>query len=414
MQRPIAFIIFILILLGIDFYVFQGFKILSKKWLPNYATLLNIIYWAIPIALVIGIFLTMSNSPDPRKSKTFMWLGSILFGIFIAKFAWLAFMLIDDAVRLIKLSRNALQRSPSPNDISRSQFIVSAGALVAGSLFSGLTYGIVRGAHNYKVLNRKLKLKNLPKAFEGFKIVQISDVHSGSFWSKNSVKRGIEMIIDEKPDAIFFTGDLVNNTADEFEEYKELFGSLKADYGIYSVLGNHDYGDYISWPSKEGISKEQNLESLKKHHSDMGWNLLMNENKVIDKDGEKLAILGVENWSAHNRFPKYGSLARAHMGLEEVENKLLLSHDPSHWKAEVLPSYPDIDAMFSGHTHGMQFGIDTKYYRWSPIKYQYKEWADLYKEEGKYLYVNRGFGYLGYPGRLGFFPEITVFELQTA
>ena len=323
-------------------------------------------------------------------------------------------MVIDDVVRLIRFTGNKLQSEPDVKAIARSEFIVTSGFLLAGSLFGGLVYGIAKGAHNYRIFNRKLALKNLPKEFVGFKIAQISDVHSGSFWSKSSVERGINLLLDQVPDAIFFTGDLVNNKADEFDNFKDIFGKLKANYGVYSVLGNHDYGDYYQWPDSTGVTKVQNLNNLVAHHKSMGWNLLMNESKVIEKDGAKLAILGVENWSSHKRFPKYGSLSRAHSGTENIENKLLLSHDPSHWKGEVLEEYPDIDATFSGHTHGMQFGIDTKYYRWSPVKYQYKEWADLYQENGQYLYVNRGFGYLGYPGRLGFFPEITIFELEQA
>ena len=393
---------------------FKGFKLLTKKWFPNFNVLLNVVYWAIPIALFLAIVWVMAYSPDPRKSKLLMWSSSILFGIIIAKLAWLVFMLIDDIIRLVKYSGEKLSSSTESKTISRSQFIVTTGAVVAGTFFSGLIYGIAVGAHKYKIVNRKLKLKNLPSAFKGFKIVQISDVHSGSFWSFDGVKKGIEIIMDQKPDAIFFTGDLVNNTADEFDKYKELFSTLKAEYGVYSVLGNHDYGDYVSWPNEKGQSKEENLNNLKEHHKSMGWNLLMNENKVIEKEGERLGIIGVENWSAHMRFPKYGDLKQAYKGVEHIENKLLLSHDPSHWRAEVLKEYPDIDAMFSGHTHGMQFGIDTSFYRWSPVKYVYPEWADLYEEKGQYLYVNRGFGYLGYPGRLGFYPEITVFELDQA
>jgi predicted MPP superfamily phosphohydrolase len=343
-----------------------------------------------------------------------LWSSSILFGIFIAKFVWLLFMVLDDLVRIIRLGGQRVSSEPGVKPISRSQFIVTTGALLAGTLFGTMIYGIARGAHNYTVMRRRLKLKNLPKAFQGFKIVQISDVHSGSFWSKDGVKRGIQMILDQKPDAIFFTGDLVNSKTSEFEDFKEIFGRLEAPYGVYSVLGNHDYGDYYRWPDKNGVTKEQNLQQLINHQSDMGWNLLMNESKIIEKDGEKLGVLGVENWSGHKRFPKYGKLNQAYAGVADVENKLLLSHDPSHWRAEVLKDYPTIDAMFSGHTHGMQFGIDTKYYKWSPVKYQYPEWADLYEENGQYLYVNRGFGYLGFPGRVGFLPEITVFELETA
>ena len=414
MSRILSFCIFLVVFFAIDFYVFQGYKLLVRRWIPSYSTLLHIVYWAVPVILLLLIIGTMVWSPQPTKSKVMLWSSSILFGIFIAKFVWLLFMVLDDLVRIIRLGGQRVSREPGVKPISRSQFIVTTGALLAGTLFGTMIYGIARGAHNYTVMRRRLKLKNLPKAFQGFKIVQISDVHSGSFWSKDGVKRGIQMILDQKPDAIFFTGDLVNSKTNEFEDFKEIFGRLEAPYGVYSVLGNHDYGDYYRWPDKNGVTKEQNLQQLINHQSDMGWNLLMNESKIIEKDGEKLGILGVENWSGHKRFPKYGKLDQAYAGVADVENKLLLSHDPSHWRAEVLKDYPTIDAMFSGHTHGMQFGIDTKYYKWSPVKYQYPEWADLYEENGQYLYVNRGFGYLGFPGRVGFLPEITVFELETA
>ena len=414
MSRILSFCIFLVVFFAIDFYVFQGYKLLVRRWIPSYSTLLHIVYWAVPVILLLLIIGTMIWSPEPTKSKVMLWSSSILFGIFIAKFVWLLFMVLDDLVRIIRLGGQRVSSEPGVKPISRSQFIVTTGALLAGTLFGTMIYGIARGAHNYTVTRRRLKLKNLPKAFQGFKIVQISDVHSGSFWSKDGVKRGIQMILDQKPDAIFFTGDLVNSKTSEFEDFKEIFGRLEAPYGVYSVLGNHDYGDYYRWPDKNGVTKEQNLQQLINHQSDMGWNLLMNESKIIEKDGEKLGILGVENWSGHKRFPKYGKLNQAYAGVADVENKLLLSHDPSHWRAEVLKDYPTIDAMFSGHTHGMQFGIDTKYYKWSPVKYQYPEWADLYEENGQYLYVNRGFGYLGFPGRVGFLPEITVFELETA
>lgn len=413
MSRVVSLTLFLIVFFAMDFYVFQGYKLLVKKWIPSYSVIMNALYWVIPIVLILVVVGSLYWSPNPSKSKLMMWAACILFGMFLAKVSWFAFMIIDDLVRLFKFSGNKLSKTPTSKTISRSEFIVTTGALVAGTFFGTMLYGIARGAHNYQVHKKKLKLKNLPKAFQGFKVVQISDVHSGSFWSKAGVEKGIQMILDQKPDVIFFTGDLVNNTADEFEEFKKIFGRLKAKHGVYSVLGNHDYGDYYRWPSAEGMTKDQNLENLKNHHRDMGWNLLMNENKVVEIEGEKLAILGVENWSAHKRFPKYGSLRSAYQGAEHIENKLLLSHDPSHWRAEVLKDFPTIDAMFAGHTHGMQFGIDTKYYRWSPVKYQYPEWADLYEENGQYLYVNRGFGYLGYPGRVGFLPEISVFELES-
>lgn len=414
MSRIVSSGIFLLIFFAMDFYVFQGYKLLVRRWAPSHSLLLHILYWAIPITLLLVIVATMIWSPNPTKSKWMIWSSSILFGLFIAKFIWVVFMLIDDIVRLVKFGGQKVKGETGVTTISRSQFIVTTGALLAGTVFGTMIYGIASGAHNYTVSRRKLKLKNLPKAFEGFKIVQISDVHSGSFWSMDGVKRGIQMILDQKPDAIFFTGDLVNSTSSEFDDFKEIFGKLEAPMGVYSVLGNHDYGDYYRWPDKNGLTKEQNLQNMIDHHADMGWNLLMNESKVIEKDGEKLAILGVENWSGHLRFPKYGKLDEAYAGVADIENKLLLSHDPSHWRAQVLKDYPSIDAMFAGHTHGMQFGVNTKFYKWSPVKYQYPEWAGMYEENDQQLYVNTGFGYLGYPGRVGFLPEITVFELETA
>ena len=414
MSRLISMGVFFLVYFALDFYVFQGFKVLVKKWFPAQALLLSIIYWVIPILLILAIIATMVWSPNPTKSKVLMWSASVLFGLFIAKAAWLLFMLIDDIVRLVKWTGSAIEKSPTQKTISRSEFIVTSGALVAGTLFGSLVYGIARGAHNYQIKRKALKLKNLPDAFKGFKIVQISDVHSGSFWSKDGVKRGVQMILDQKPDAIFFTGDLVNSTSNEFEGYKEIFGRLEAEYGVFSVLGNHDYGDYYQWPDKNGITKEQNLQKLKDYQAEMGWDLLTNENRIIEKNGAKLAILGVENWSASSQFHSYGDMAKTYKGVEHIENKLLLSHDPSHWRAEILKDYPNIDVMFSGHTHGMQFGIDTKLIKWSPVKYRYPEWAGFYTENEQQLYVNTGFGYLGYPGRVGFLPEITVFELETA
>jgi predicted MPP superfamily phosphohydrolase len=332
--------------------------------------------------------------------------------LYLVKLVWLFFIILDDIIRLARFFSVA---SDIPNEamiekINRSEFIITAGALASGALFGGMVYGVLKGAHNYQVNNRTLRISKLPKAFEGLRIVQISDIHSGSFWNKPAVKKGVELIMEQKADLIFFTGDLVNNKSEEFLSYKEVFKQLDAPLGVFSILGNHDYGDYFSWPDEKGVSKEENLSLLKQYQKEIGWKLLVNDNHIIERDGEKLAIIGVENWGAHG-FTQYGNLEQAYRGTEDAGTKLLLSHDPSHWKAEVLTKFKDINATFSGHTHGMQFGIDSKYYKWSPVKYRYPEWADLYQEGDQYLYVNRGFGYLGYPGRLGFNPEITVFEL---
>lgn len=414
MQRVIGTIIFIAVVFAIDLYVFQGFKVIVKKWLPSsYRSLARFLYWAIPVLLLAIIVVRAVWFSDSSKNSYFIFVNSALIGLFLAKFIWVFFMLTDDLIRLVRYTSNQLVKPSTAKHISRSDFIITAGFFTASTLFGSLVYGIAKGAHNYTIKKRKLPIKGLPKPFDGLRLVQISDIHSGSFWSKSSVQEGIKMINDLKPDLFFFTGDLVNNSADEFDGFKEMFSDIETKYGSYSVLGNHDYGDYVRWPNKEGVTKSENLMRLKKHHHDIGWNLLVNENHVLTIDGEELAILGVENWSAHRRFPKYGDLNKAINGVENIENKLLLSHDPSHWRAEILDKNPTIKATFSGHTHGMQFGIDSKYYKWSPVKYQYPEWVDIYEENNQYLYVNRGFGYLGYPGRFGFLPEITLFELQS-
>jgi predicted MPP superfamily phosphohydrolase len=241
------------------------------------------------------------------------------------------------------------------------------------------------------------------------KIVQISDVHSGSFTNKAAVANGIQKIMSLQPDMILFTGDLVNNKADEMLPYKDLFSQLKAPFGVFSVLGNHDYGDYVQWESRQ--HRDQNLVALKDTHAQMGWKLLLNEHVILDKDGDKMAVIGVENWSAKARFPKYGRLKEAYTGTEIAPFKILMSHDPSHWEAEVLPAFKDIDLMLSGHTHGMQFGVEIPWLKWSPVQYVYKQWAGVYKNEDQRLYVNRGFGFIGYPGRVGILPEITLLEL---
>lgn len=416
MRRITFILVLICALIAIDIYVFQGYKLLIKKWLPDMQQLMNVVYWGLPVLLIlIMVFMAMAKY-GASNSVVFRFVMASLVMVYLAKFCWLFFLIIDDVVRL---ARYLAVASDIPNEamiekINRSDFLVSLGAIVSGSLIGGMVYGIVKGAHNYQVNHRMLPLKGLPKVFEGLKIIQISDIHSGSFWSKSSVEKGIELIQEQGADMIFFTGDLVNNKSEEFEDYKEIFGKLSAPLGIYSVLGNHDYGDYYSWPDEKGMSKKENLEKLISYQKEIGWDLLINEHRIIEREGEKLAVIGVENWGAHSGFPQYGRLDEAYAGSEEAKVKLLLSHDPSHWKAEILEKFNDIQATFSGHTHGMQFGIDSKYYRWSPVKYRYPEWADLYTEGEQHLYVNRGFGYLGYPGRLGFNPEITVFELRSA
>jgi predicted MPP superfamily phosphohydrolase len=271
-----------------------------------------------------------------------------------------------------------------------------------------MLYGVARGGHKYQVWRRKVYLPNLPAAFEGFKIVQLSDIHSGSFYSREGVQKGIDLVNAQKADLVVFTGDLVNNVATEIEPWIDHFKQIQSPHGVYSILGNHDYGDYASWASPE--AKAANLRDLIDNHARLGWQILLDEHRYLEKDGQRIALLGIQNWGAKANFPKYGNLAKAHAGAE-APVKILLSHDPSHWHAQVRPEYPDIDLMLAGHTHGMQFGIDNQFLKWSPVQYVYKQWAGMYQDGSQQLYVNRGFGFIGYPGRFGIWPEITVLEL---
>jgi len=291
--------------------------------------------------------------------------------------------------------------------------MLSKFALMVGAIpFVSLLYGLIRNPYRYKLYKEKIAIRNLPKALNGLKIVQISDIHSGSFTFKEPVKKAIEIINEQKADLVFFTGDLVNSIAEEMERFVDVFDKIESKYGIFSVKGNHDYGDYHRWSNKE--KKRLNTVQFEDIQKRLGWDLLLNEHRVLEINGEKLAIIGVENISSKVHFSKYGDLEKAYNGCEECPVKMLLSHDPSHWTAETIKNFKDIDLTLSGHTHGMQFGIEIPgWLKWSPIKYIYKQWAGLYKEGEQYLYVNRGLGFLGYPGRVGILPEITLLELET-
>lgn len=341
-------------------------------------------------------------------------------GFFIAKIIMAAFMFVDEIRRLFTWILTKFSSSSSSithenisnikSGIPRSKFIAQASLVIGGLLFGTFIYG-TSNRYKYQLRRLKIKLPTLPSSFKGLKIIQISDIHAGSFDDRKAVQHGVDLILKEKPDLILFTGDLVNNLSTEIEPYMDIFNQLKAPLGVYSILGNHDYGDYAEWPSEE--AKAQNLEDLKKHQKDMGWKLLMNEHVLLERDNEKIALLGVENWGANLRFPRHGDLKKAYAGLEnqDIPVKILMTHDPSHWDAQVRKEYKDIGLTLSGHTHGMQFGIRIPFLKWSPIQYVYKQWAGLYAKDKQQLYVNVGFGFLGYPGRVGILPEITLIEL---
>lgn len=415
MRTPLGAFMFVAVILLIDIYAFQTFKTVSINSSSRVKTIINAAYWTVSV-LVVATFLTLVFSRFDFMPKTLRnTMFAIIIGLFLAKLTMVFFILIDDIRRffqwlVLKVMYSSKNVDTTQTEgITRSVFLSWFGLAAGTTLFGSLLYGF-SNKYKYHVNRVQIPFDNLPAGFKGFKILQISDIHSGSLTDAKAVEHGVEKILNEKADIILFTGDLVNDLAVEMDGFHHIFSRLTAPLGVYSTLGNHDYGDYVRWP-QNGISQEQNLENLKKVHATMGWRLLMNEHVSLERNGDKIALLGIENWSSKARFPKHGRMDLAHKGTEDYPFKILMSHDPSHWEAQVQPHYSDIDLMLSGHTHGMQFGIDIPGFRWSPVQYMYKQWAGLYENEKQKLYVNRGFGFIGYPGRVGILPEITVIEL---
>ncbi len=400
------------LLLIIDWYILKALLSLKIKVIERRRKTFTYLYWGYSIVLILGVFVGIYFNIKLTARAIIL---VTFFLSFVTKIFFLPFPFIDDIRRCAiwfkrKKSTEIPQRQIDvDNKIPRSEFIVKSGLLVAAIPLASLSWGIASGAYDYQLKRRKLYLKNLPKAFHGLKLAQISDIHSGSFYNKKAVLGGVEMLLAEKPDLIFFTGDLVNNLAPEMKDYQDIFTKVKAPLGVFSILGNHDYGDYY-YGKEPSVAKAKNLEVVKKIHGLMGWELLLDEHRRIKVNNEEIGILGCQNWGA-GRFIQKGDLEKTLRGTEDLQTKLLMSHDPSHWRAQIL-NHSDIDVTFSGHTHGMQFGVRTKEFQWSPVEYIYKEWAGLYREKEQQLYVNVGYGFLGYPGRVGILPEITIFELQ--
>jgi uncharacterized protein len=411
-----TFLVLTTFFLLVDYYLFQAVITVSKDWTSLWKNGVRFAYW-IPTLLAIGALVWwFFGDPYQYRSEIRTWVMTGLVATYFSKFFGIIVLFIDDIIRGVKWIASYFNDNPTKETlpgaaIRRSEFLAKTALIAATVPFGTMAYGILSGAHDYRVKRVSVKLPNLPKSFDGLTIGHVSDIHSGSFFNKTAVKGGVEMMMKEKPDLIFFTGDLVNNQSSEVKDYINIFDKFKAPLGVYSVTGNHDYGDYHRWSSID--AKQDNFRDLMEAHRLMNFRLLMNENHIIEQSGEKLAILGNENWGG-GRFAKYGKLDRAYRGTEEASVKLLLSHDPSHWDAQVRPLYPDVDVMFSGHTHGFQFGVEIGNFKWSPSQYAYKQWAGLYQQGAQYLYVNRGFGYLGYPGRIGMPPELTILELKRA
>jgi predicted MPP superfamily phosphohydrolase len=407
--------ILICIMVLLDIYCFQALKVVTHSAGTRTRNIIFTIYWIVSCAAVIMLII-LPYLRFEHQAKIFRaTIFAVIIGLFFAKIVASLFFFVDDIRRGVqwlatRFSSSSKQETPieEVENISRSVFLSWTGMLVGGGLFGSLLYGF-GNKYKYHLKRIQLNFANLPGGFKGLKIIHISDIHSGSFTDKEAVKRGVQKIMNEKPDLILFTGDLVNNSSDEMDDYMDVFNQLNAPLGVYSTLGNHDYGDYKEWESIE--EKKKNLDKMKEIHSQLGWRLLMNEHVMLEKNNEKIALMGIENWSAKARFPKYGDMKKAHSGTNAYPFKILMSHDPSHWDAEVRANYPDVDLMLSGHTHGMQFGVEIPGFKWSPVQYVYRQWAGLYENGQQKLYINRGFGFIGYPGRVGILPEITVIEL---
>lgn len=413
------------VILVVEYYFYRALKTI----LPSKYHRILLIAETVWITLIFLSFAAILFYLPHQWHDWFRLLLSILAIVELSKMFGSIFMVLEDIRRIFRfyLSHLYLIKNTSHTSlIPRSQFMSYLGALFTVIPFAGFIYGIFRGAYNFKIHHVQLSFPELPKAFHGLKIVQLSDLHLGSFFSTKPVEKIVDLVMNEKPDMIFFTGDLVNNVHQEALPYTAILSQLKAPLGVYSILGNHDYGDYIHWNSIE--EKAKNLRALIQLQKEMGWNVLLNEHKIIQKNDESIAIIGVENWGGNLHFPRYGDLRKARKGVEQIPFKILLSHDPSHWDIEVKEQHPDIQLTLSGHTHGFQFGVEYHTIKWSPVKWVYKQWAGLYQKQNKemyasrqqlkhtnaqYLYVNRGVGFIGYPGRLGIWPEITVIQLYS-
>jgi hypothetical protein len=410
MREILFFLIAASFVVLIDLYAFQALKT-AFPLSSSLGKLFACIFWSFTIYLIVAIIVTatfgLGNIPAPIRKLT----GAIFFFGLLSKTFAIVLLFGEDIYRGLAYGFEKIF-FPGKGVVfaNRRKFLSQFAIFSAFVPLVVLTYGVLRNAYNYKFHKVKLSFNNLPESFKGFKIIQLSDIHAGSFTQTRPIEKVVEKINAMNPDLILFTGDLVNDLATEMDQYKDIFSKLKAKHGVFSILGNHDYGDY-AFGREASPEKEANFLAFLKVHKDMGWDLLRNEHRIIEKNGEQIALLGVENFSAKGRFATHGDLKKTSVSVPNDLFQILMSHDPSHWDFEVNKDYPQIDITLSGHTHGFQFGIETKWFKWSPAQYMYKQWAGLYQRDAQYIYVNRGFGNLGYPGRIGILPEVTVLEL---
>jgi predicted MPP superfamily phosphohydrolase len=411
-------LIFLGILLLIDFYVFSAVKTMTVGLEARTRKYLHWAYWLINISLFVWLAgIMLMASPDKGMPKSLMTFFGVWVMFFVPKLIIVLVIGVEDVVRglraLFALGYNAMSDTGNVSiGISRRVFLSRAAGVIALIPFLGIAHGMIVGRWRYRVRRETLYFYDLPPAFDGFTITQLSDIHSGSFdpdSHRDEVREGIKLAQDQKSDLFVFTGDLVNNMASEMLPWKKDFAALRAPYGQYSILGNHDYGDYVAWDSP--AAKAQNMQDLYATHEEIGFNLMRNENAVIEKDGQKLYLLGVENWGAPP-FPQVGDIEKALENVPEDAFKVLLSHDPTHFDEMISKHKTNIHLTLSGHTHGAQFGVEIPWLKWSPVQFKYPHWAGLYNINKRNLYVNRGFGFLGFPGRVGIWPEVTVITLK--
>ena len=404
MKTAISLIILFVIIVLLEVYAFQAIKTITKSKVIRYS-------WLFVSIAVYANFAYVALTYDRTQGQTpqFQMAMGILLTFLIPKLVVLIFMFGEDIYRWILKLISAVTSGNTMPLAGRRKFISQISLGLAAIPFISFIYGIVQGKYNYKVIKYQLFFDDLPEAFDGFTITQISDIHSGSFTNKEKIQYGVDLINEQKSDIMLFTGDIVNNKADEMDNWIAIFDKLEAKEGKYSILGNHDYGDYMDWDNPQ--DKIDNFQKVKDIHKNIGFDLLLDEHRYIEKDGQKIALLGVENWG--KGFNKAGDLQRAAAGIQKEDFKILMSHDPSHWEYKVKQDPFNYQLTLSGHTHGLQMGIEIPgWFKWSPSKYAYKQWAGLYKEAGRVINVNRGFGYHAFPGRVGIWPEITVIELK--
>lgn len=401
-------ILFVLILLLMDFYAMRMVRQIS--FLENRVWL----YWLLNLSVYL-YFLYLSMDLVFLGNTVSIYFRAFVIIYFFAKLAFIFPLFIEDIWSGLQwlIERFSKPATTSIDPESRKIFLKRLSVSLGAIPFMVMGYGVVRNIYRYRVMHQKLKIKDLHPDLQGLRIVQISDIHSGTFPERKPVMRGVEMINELDPDLFVFTGDLVNYKADEIDPYLEYFSKIKARYGKFSIMGNHDYGDYHRWKDEE--ERNENDRAFEEKHRHLGWELLRNEHRQIPIGNSQIGMIGVENFSTLPRFPRKGDLVAARKGMGATDFRILLSHDPTHWNAEVTKDNQDIHLTLSGHTHGFQFGFEIPgIARWSPAQYIYKQWAGLYQTKNQYLYVNRGYGVLGYPGRVGILPEITLIELQNA